>query len=264
MWKSVTVVTVCLVAAQLRAEPELKGSPPELAAYLAGVPQLVSITGEAELKVPADHALISLKVVTESRSLQEASRANQEIRAKILRSLADNGIPANRVKPSNFSSTPKYGVFREKAKSYRVENIVKVTVQDEKEFQAVANLVDTIGEVHYESIEFEHSDKEGLKTKALAQAIDKASEKKRLYEEKLGVKLSPRQFTEGGVLPIPQPVRRRYYDAKATERISYGAPSSSSLAAVGESETAEEEMPTAFSELVFAARVTVVFAVESK
>lgn len=119
MWKSITLVSLCLFAIQLRAEPEIKGSPAELTTYLAGVPKLVSITGESELKVTADRALISLKVVIENKSLQDASRANQEIRARILRTLAEQGVPNERVKASKFSSTPKYGVFREKARSYR-------------------------------------------------------------------------------------------------------------------------------------------------
>src|SRR6266446_10379175 len=79
MWKCLTVASFCVVALQTRAEPEVKGSPAELTAYLAGVPKLVSISGEAELKLPADRALISLKVVTENKSLQEASRANPAV-----------------------------------------------------------------------------------------------------------------------------------------------------------------------------------------
>ena len=43
-----------------------------------------------------------------------------------------------------------------------MENIVKVIVRDEKEFQAVAHLVDAFAEVQYLGIEFEHSEKEGL------------------------------------------------------------------------------------------------------
>jgi len=259
MWKSIVLVLLGLAAVQVRAEPELKGLPGELTAYLAGVPKFVSIAGEAELKIPADRALISLKVVTENKSLQEASRANQELRAKILRTLAERGFPNESVKPSKFSSTPKYGVFREKAKSYRVENVVKITAQDEKEFQAVANLVDGLAEVRYESIEFEHSDKDGLKAKALAQAIDKAGEKKKLYEEKLGVKLSPKRFVEGGVVAMPQLGQARYAKTPA-----YTGGSATPLPAARGAETDEEEMPTSFSELVYRAQVTVEYAVENK
>ena len=118
------------------AQPELKGTATELAQYLNGVPRIVALRGEAELKQPADRAQVLLRVVTESKSLQEASRLNQEARARMLRTLAERGVPAERVQAAKFSSTPKYGVFSEKAKSYRVDNLVKISATDEKEFQA--------------------------------------------------------------------------------------------------------------------------------
>src|SRR5437762_13237007 len=115
------------------AEPELRGTASELNQYLTGVPRMVSVNGEGEVRVPADRAVISLKVTTESKSLQEALRANQDARTKLLSYFNKQGIPAERVQASRFSSTPKFGLFSEKAKSYRVENVVKVTVLDEKE-----------------------------------------------------------------------------------------------------------------------------------
>jgi hypothetical protein len=258
MWKSIALLSSVVFAAQLRAEPELRGAAAELSAYLAGVPKLVHLTGEAELKVPADRAIVSLRVVTENKSLQEASRANQEIRARIMRALVEQGIPAERVKPSRFSSTPRYGVFREKAKSYRVENTVKITAHDEKEFQAVAHLVDAISEVRYESIEFEHSDKEGLKARALVQAVEKAGDKRKLYEEKLGVKLSPKAFQENAAaLPTPGMPQRGY------PKVSNSAGIPMQPAFQGQTDTLgdDQEMPTAFAELVFRAQVLIEYAV---
>ena len=263
MQKLIALVLFCLIAVQLRAEPELKGSPAELTAYLSGVPQLVSIAGEAEVKVPADRALIALKVVTENKALQEASRTNQEIRARILRTLAERGLPAERIKASKFSSTPKYGVFKEKARSYRVENVVKITAHDEKEFQAVASLVDGMSEVRYESVEFEHSDKDGLKAKVLAQAIDKAHEKKKLYEEKLGVKLSPKSFNEGSVVPMPQPMLRRYMAEKSAYPASVTPLPGRAVAPAFDGD-AVEEMSASFNELIYTARVTIEYALEGK
>src|ERR1041385_4920668 len=92
------------------AEPELKGSPAELAAYLAGLPKIVSVAGEAEVKVPADRASLMLKVTTESKSLQDALRANQEVRAKMISLLIERGIAPEKVQSSRFSSTPKHWV----------------------------------------------------------------------------------------------------------------------------------------------------------
>src|SRR5437899_4742564 len=185
-----------LLIQRLSAEPELKGSPAELATYLASLPKTVSVTGESEVKVQADRAVINLKVTTENKSLQEALRVNQEIRNKMLNSLKERDISADRIQASKFSSTPKYGMFSDKAKSYRVENIIKITVSDEKQFQATAHLVDTLPEVEYLGIDFEHSDKEALKKKAVAQALDDAFDHAKVYEQRLAVRLVPKGFSE--------------------------------------------------------------------
>lgn len=262
--KTTKLLLTLLLAARttVHAEPEIKGTATELTQYLTAIPHTVELVGEAEVKLPADQAIVSVRVVTEHKSLQEASRANQELRAKMLLGLAEQGIPTERVKASKFSSTPKYGVFGEKPKSYRVENIVKITTKDEKEFQAVARLVDTNSEFRHEGIEFDHSDKDGLKMKALEQAIDKVSDKKRIYEEKLGIKLTPKSFSEARVVADTPLVARRMY-AKPAESIAYDLPGmgKSPLAPLDE---AESTFRPSFDELVFKAIVTVEYAVESK
>ena len=263
MLKFIALTFLSLVAVGGHAEPELKGSPAELSAYLVSVPKTVSIAGESELKVPADRALISLNIVTENKSLQDASRANQELRARILHTLEERGLPPERIKASKFSSTPKYGVFKEKAKSYRIESIIQITAHDEKEFQAVASIVDSLAEVRYESVAFEHSDKDGLKIKALTQAIEKANARKKLYEEKLGVKLMPKSFYEGGLVPIPQPLRGDYVAGKSVYPASVTS-LPGRAAAPGFDGVAVEEMSASFNELVFTARVTVEYTVEGK
>lgn len=252
---------VCAVTT-LYAEPEIKGTASELEVYLKAIPRTVTLSSESEIKAAADRAILSIRVVTENKSLQEASRLNQELRSKMIRALAEKGLPADRIHASRFSSTPKYGVFSEKAKSYRVENVVKITTHDEKEFQSVASLVDTTPEFRHDGIEFEHSDKEALKKRALDQAFDKATEKKKLYEERLGLKLTPRNFQEGRVtVPAPAQATRRYYSGKTT--ITTGLPEAS---AYGNQipDPANEDAPNSFDELVFKAVVTVEYAVESR
>jgi uncharacterized protein YggE len=243
------------------AEPELKGSPAELAAYLAGLSKQVSVTGEAEVKVPADRANVTLKVTTESKSLQEALRLNQEVRAKMLAALKERGIPADKVQSSRFSSTPKHWVFSDKAKSYRIENLVKVTVQDDKEFSAVAQLVDKFPELQFVTIDFEHSDKEGLKRKALAQALDNASERKRVFEERLGVKLQPKSFSQPRII-VQTPEREQAYRKSSaygeSVKVQSGSPPTT-----GAFEVAEEGA-SVFGELVLTALVTVDYAVEKQ
>jgi uncharacterized protein YggE len=224
--------------------------------FLSGVPKMVSVTGESETKAPADRAIVMLKISTENKLLQEALKLNQETRSKLLGYLKSKNIPLDRVQASKFSSTPKHGWFSDKAKSYRVDNFVKVMVQDESEFQAVAGAVDTWPEIQYLSIDFEHGNKDALKAQAIAKACDNASEKRKMYEDKFGVQLVVRKFSEGQMEMKGPMLGPR--DMLATGGTSPSAADRSAPA----SEVEEGTSP--FGEITYTAHVTVEYSVEPK
>lgn len=272
MKKSLLIFSLCLATCAALAEPEIKGTPEELAGYLKDVPKTAFVAGESEVKVQADRAVISLKVRTESKSLQEALRQNQEIRGKIINFLSEHAVPADRVQAAKFSSTPKYGVFGDKAKSYQVDNTVKVTVNDEKEFRAVANAADNWAEVHYDGVEFQHSNKEELKAKAMRQACENSLARKKIFEETLGVKLTPKGFFEnaevrnvlarvgaqGGTAPSFQGVPSASYDGLLSSR------KERSRTSIPSGDSGFEETMSTFGELTFKATVVVEYSVETK
>ena len=111
----ITSIFAALLVSTGSGEPEIKGSATELAKFLTDDPRSVTIAGEAELKVQADRAVISLKVTTENKSLQEALGSNQELRINIAKALKDRGLADEQIQGSKFSSTPKYGMFGDKA-----------------------------------------------------------------------------------------------------------------------------------------------------
>jgi uncharacterized protein YggE len=143
----ITISLGLLFIQRLSAEPELKGSATELAAYLASLPKPVVITAEGEAKAQADKATITLRVVTDGRGLQPTIKANQEGKNRLVSFLKERGVSEDRIQSSRFSSTPKHGLFSDKAKSYRVENQLKVSVLDDKEFQALALAADEFSEI---------------------------------------------------------------------------------------------------------------------
>ena len=181
--------------------------------------------------------------------MQEALRANGDVRSKVAAQLKQQGIPAERIQSSKFSSTPKFGLFGEKAKSYRVENVVRISIQDEKEFRSAAGVVDAFAEVQYGGVEFEYADKEALKQKAIAQACAKAGERKKIYEDQLGMKLSAIRFGEGAVTESETKPQQLAKKGDYT-RISSGEWSST-----------VQETVSSFGEMVFTARVTVEYSV---
>lgn len=141
-----------------------------------------------------------------------------------------------------------------------MDNFLKITVRDEKEFQTVANAVDRWPEVQFLGIDFEHSNKEALKTRAQVQACDNAGERRKMFEEKLGVKLTPKRFSEASVVPV-QP-DRKYYDLGYASGSKFEKTTTIPGRAAGEG--AGEEHGSPFGELVFSARITVEYAVETK
>lgn len=257
--KSILIVFALSAATTFSAEPEIKGTPAELTSYLSGLSKLVSIVGESEVKVPADRAVVMLKITTESKSLQESIRLNHEARGRVAAFLKENGFGTNQIQAARFSSTQKYGIFAEKAKSHRVDNFLKITVRDEKEFQTVANTVDRWSEVHFLGIDFEHTNKEAFKARAQVQACDNAAERKKLFEEKLGVKLTAKRFVEA--TPVPVTGDRRAHDLPYTRGSGLDKtttiPGRAALDAV-------EESGSPFGELIFTSRIMVEYAVESK
>jgi uncharacterized protein YggE len=258
-----SILWVFLFPLALHADPEIKGSPAELASYLKSVPRTVVISGESEVKVQADRAIISLKVTTESKSLNDALKANQDVRARATKTLKDRGIPPERVEASKFSSTPKFGLFGDKAKSYRVDNFIKVAVLEEREFQAVAGVVDNTAEVQYLGVDFEHTDQEKLKKLALRQALDDAAARGKIYEDSLEIRLVPIGFSgNAATAPIPIPVGDTVESVASPGRIA--RPKSMTPIPADGFQPDLGESTSLFGELKFIGRVAVQYAVEAK
>jgi hypothetical protein len=237
-----------------QAEPEIKGTVSDLAHFISEVPKTVTVTGEAQVRVPAHRAVLCLRVVNENKSLQESLKANGELRIEVARFLKDAGIPAERIQGAKFSSTPKFGIFGEKAKSYRVENEIRVSVQDEKEFQAAVGAVDKWNEVQFGGVDYEYADEEQQKQSAIAKACDDANDRKKIYEDKLGLKLVPTRFQESQ-LGEQATIRNEAVSARggfAAGSISDYANSTPSGAA------------TSFGELIYTAKVSVEYTVQTK
>jgi uncharacterized protein YggE len=226
-------------------------------------PKIVSIAGEAELRVPAEQAVVTLKVTTENKSLHEALRLNQEVRGKVIAYLKSHNMPEERVHASKFSSTPRFGLFGEKAKSYKVENLVRITLEDEHEFQLTASTVDSFPEVQFVAADFEVKDKEAMKAKAVAQACDNANKRRDLVQEKLGLTLKATGFASAPVVQTMNSEKRPYPSGSYYGGGSLGGYRAVEKAAAPEPVVGGEDV-SLFGELVYMATVTVDYKVEGK
>jgi len=261
IYRALTIASLAgmTLSTPLLAEPEIRGQPSELAAYLATLPGTVQITGEAEIKTPANRAIVSLRIDTENKSFAAALKENQAIQAKLMQFLAEKKIAADRVRPAPFSATPKHAVFSDKVKGYKVGTLVKVTITDQREFNFIAQAADQFTEVVFVSSEFEHSDEDQLRAQAIGKACEEAERQKTIYEQKLGIKLAPRNIRDQTSPPEPLPSRGYGSDSGyAASSLSRELASPAKAGGAGEVGTVGR---TAFGELVFSARVAVEYTV---
>ena len=189
------LLAAALLASYCLADVELTGTPGDLQAHLAQASDRVNLVAEAEVKVEADRALVTVQVLTQNRNLRTALAENQRLRSDLVSHLEANGIAKELVKSSRYSSTPRPGLFT-KTGSYDVSNTATVTIEDERQFQVVAAFVDLHKEVSYQGVTFEHSNENQLKLDVIKTACDKLNATKRAYESGLGVKLTLVRFVE--------------------------------------------------------------------
>ncbi|MBN2375189.1 MAG: SIMPL domain-containing protein [Sedimentisphaerales bacterium] len=254
MRKSIVILlvmsTLFSVAQIALAQTDRKFSTEDLSKKLLEATRITNIDGSAEIKVQADQAIVNARVTTESKTLKDALAKNQKLRGEIQKQLENKGITKDRIKASSFSSAPKYGLFGDK---YVVENLLKITLKDSKEFQVAAEIIDSNEEVKYEGIEFEHSNKDQLKKDALAKACDKVIEKQEIYEDKFDVKLQARSFNSPSVTMINQSPSYGRRSAGVSYKTANLEQSYSS------DEAGLESTVTMFGEIVFRANITVEF-----
>lgn len=243
-----TFVVLMLAAQAVWAAPELKGNPQELRSFLKDPVNEVRISGSNEEVAYADIAKITIFITTENKLLSEAVASNSAIRERITREFIAAGVAQDKVNTSKFSSSPQFGWFGDKPKSYNVVNRMEVEVSAEAHMKAVTAATDVNPEVTLGEMEFEYSGEDAIEKRVLAAAIDDVMAQKAYYEQQLGLVLSPVSFTAPNVYAAP----RERYMASSFDEITVTARKANST---------EEDFYMTFDEIDYGAAVVVTFEV---
>ncbi len=242
------IFSIFILCNAVFAEPEIKGTPNELSEYLKTLPETVVISTEATYEVQADSAVAIISVITENASLKKSLEQNQNLRNQIIAKLRNSGIGIQKITGTKFSSTPKHSILSKKPTSYIVENILKIVVSNDKEFQLVADIMDSNKEVYYRELKFEHTDREKHRLKVLDKAFDNIQEKKNLYEKRLGVTLTPKRFFDQKAPEYVLNEELRYKKSEYASKISSSTSGATPI----------------FGELIYKASLNVEYIVKTK
>jgi uncharacterized protein YggE len=172
------------------------------------VPPAISVTGEANVSVAPDQAMIDGGVTTEAKTAREASDANNAAMGKVLLALKGAGIDEKDYQTSRLSLQPQYPPNPNRAgppviSGYRASNRVTIKVRDVTKVASMIDVLVGAGANEIGGINFVVTQTSKLLDEAREQAIADARRKAQIYAKAAGVALGEPIAIEEGGAPTP-------------------------------------------------------------
>jgi uncharacterized protein YggE len=165
-----------------------------------GQPRLITVSGDAEVKVAPDEVIITLGVETWNEDLEVAKSENDQRVRKIIDTVKQHGVEEKHVQTDHRSIEPRYRDQWEHRTfiGYFVRKTVVVTLKDITLFEDLLSSVLKAGANYLHGIQFRTTELRKHRDKARALAIKAAREKAHALAGELGQKVGkPHSIQEG-------------------------------------------------------------------
>jgi len=171
-------------------------------------PPLITVTGQAEVRVPPDEVVFTLDVESVDKDMLTAKKRTDDSVREVLAIARKNNVKAEDVQTSHIDVTPKYntddldseqrrGVKRVFV-GYEVSKTVAMRLRDISRFDELLSDVLKAGVTKVSNMEFRDSQIRRHKDQARAMAIKAAQEKANLLAREIGQSIGPAySITEG-------------------------------------------------------------------
>jgi len=171
-------------------------------------PPLITVNGQAEVRVPPDEVVFTLGVETIDKDIS-AARTRTDGRVKEVLAIAKrNGIKAEDVQTSYISIQPKYNTddleyeqrraLKREFLGYQVSKTIAVILRDISRFDSLLSDVLKAGVTRLSNVEFRDSQLRRHRDQARAMAMKAAQEKASLLAREIGQSIGPAySITEG-------------------------------------------------------------------
>jgi len=172
---------------------------------------LVTVSGQAEMRVPPDQVVFTLEVESVDKDVLAAKKKTDESVKAVFAIAKDNHVKSDDVQTSYISVEPKYntddleyGDERRSVKriflGYAVSKTIAIRLSDISRFDPLLSDVLRAGVTKVRNVEFRDSQIRKHKDQARAMAIKAAQEKASLLAREIGQTIGPaHSITEGTV-----------------------------------------------------------------
>jgi uncharacterized protein YggE len=187
-------------------------------------PPLLTVSGEGEVQVPPDRAIVRFGVVAQSEEAAAAQEQVNELAAEVIDEIKDAGVADKHIQTTNLSLQPIYDRGKSsmgpdnvpRIRAYRASYTVTVTVE---RIDNAGNVIDAglgAGANQFHGIQFTLKDDAAARQTALQKAAADARAKAKTISEAMGVGLVGVQSIDEGVsFDHPRPRHARAMAAEA-------------------------------------------------
>lgn len=144
--------------------------------------RMITVAGEAEVRVSPDQAMIALGVETFDKQLDKAQRQNDQRVQGVLRVARDQGVSENDLKTDYLQIQPlfeytKGGQRRDKPVGFQVRKSVVITLKDLAKLEALLSSVLVAGANYVHGVAFGSSELQEHRRAAELTALESARER---------------------------------------------------------------------------------------
>lgn len=172
-------------------------------------PPLITVTGQAEVRVPPDEVVFTLGVESVDKDMLAAKQRTDDSVKEVLSIARRNNVKAEDVQTSYISIQPKYSTddlsyeqrrtVKRELVGYQVSKTVAVILRDISRFDSLLTDVLKAGVTSLGNVEFRDSQLRKHRDQARAMAMRAAQEKANLMAREIRQSIGPAySITEGG------------------------------------------------------------------
>lgn len=170
----------------------------------------ISVSGEGEVTITPDLALVQFGLETTKPTAQAAHQENASIFTKISEALKGLKVDEKDIQTVAFNTSPVYDWTNNKQelKGYRVEQIIQVKYRKMNEIGVLLDKASQAGANRVDHIQFTTEKMDEYRIQAMEKAMDNARLKADRLAKKAGVSIrGVKEIREGGLISPPIPYR---------------------------------------------------------
>jgi uncharacterized protein YggE len=153
-------------------------------------PRLITVTGDADVKVVPDEVILALGIETSDRNLATAKNQNDDRAKKVIAAAQARGIEAKHIQTEQIRVEPRYSDgYATNLVSYVVRKTIVITLKDISKFEDVQTAALDAGANRVHGIQFQTTELRKHRDQARALAINAAREKADAMAKALGQKI---------------------------------------------------------------------------